>query len=81
MRASKPKIPMWQKQKTGPATSMKRLSTELEIDRNAGIELVHNAKSNFFFDCSYLTVVKRTSRPIPSCGKTIQTQTVCRVGS
>lgn len=44
MRASKPKIPMWQKQKTGPATSMKRLSTELEIDRNAGIELVHNAK-------------------------------------
>jgi hypothetical protein len=37
-------LPGGQKQETGPGTSIKRLSTELEIDRNTGIELVRNAR-------------------------------------
>jgi hypothetical protein len=44
---SKPKVqPVWQKQKTGPGISIKRISTELEIDRNTGFELVRDAKVN-----------------------------------
>jgi hypothetical protein len=43
---SKPKVPVWQKQKTGAGISIKRLSTELEIDRNTGFELLRDAKVN-----------------------------------
>jgi len=46
IHVSKPKVPVWQKQKTGPGISIKRLSTELEIDRNTGFELVRDAKVN-----------------------------------